>query len=81
MRAARADYRILISRNNCRPSAQLYPFSVRQRIPQFTTFGSRGELAKILIFYLTSQPSPLTSRSNPSVMSLFGCMTLHRSLV
>jgi Protein of unknown function (DUF4058) len=29
------DYRILISRENCRPQAQLYAFSIRQEIPKF----------------------------------------------
>ncbi|RIK41676.1 MAG: hypothetical protein DCC55_11140 [Chloroflexi bacterium] len=34
-RAARSDYRILVSRGHQRPRAQLYFFSLRQPIPQF----------------------------------------------
>jgi hypothetical protein len=34
-RAARSDYRILISRGHQRPRAQLYFFNLRQPIPQF----------------------------------------------
>lgn len=33
--AVKSDYRILISRSDRRPSAQLYAFNVRQEIPQF----------------------------------------------
>ncbi|WP_088894798.1 DUF4058 family protein [Leptolyngbya ohadii] len=33
--AAPSDYRILVSRSERRPSAQLYAFNVRQEIPQF----------------------------------------------
>lgn len=39
----RSDYRILISRSDRRPSAQLYAFSVRQRIPQFTVPLAAGD--------------------------------------
>ena len=31
----RSDYRILVSRANLRPEAELYPFNVRESIPQF----------------------------------------------
>lgn len=31
----RSDYRILVSRTNLRPEAELYPFNVRESIPQF----------------------------------------------
>lgn len=31
---AKSDYRILISRSDCRPSAQLYAFNVQQEIPK-----------------------------------------------
>ena len=31
----RSDYRILVSRANLRPEAELYPFNVRDSIPQF----------------------------------------------
>lgn len=34
--SAKSDYRILISRSDRRPSAQLYAFNVRQEIPKFT---------------------------------------------
>lgn len=33
--ATKSDYRILISRSDLRPSAQLYAFSLRQTIPKF----------------------------------------------
>ncbi len=33
--AIRSDYRILVSRANLRPEAELYPFNVRESIPQF----------------------------------------------
>lgn len=39
----KSDYRILISRSDRRPSAQLYAFSVRQRIPQFTVPLAAGD--------------------------------------
>lgn len=32
---AQLDYRILVSRGNCRPLAQLYAFTIRQEIPKF----------------------------------------------
>jgi hypothetical protein len=31
-----SDYRILVSRGDCRPNATLYPFGVRQPIPPFS---------------------------------------------
>jgi hypothetical protein len=31
-----SDYRILVSRGDCRPNATLYPFGVRQPIPSFS---------------------------------------------
>lgn len=31
----RSDYRILVSRSNLRPEAELYPFNVTEPIPQF----------------------------------------------
>ncbi|WNZ22390.1 DUF4058 family protein [Leptolyngbya sp. NK1-12] len=45
---ARSDYRILISRSDRRPSAQLYAFSVRQRIPQFTVPLAAGDEEPVL---------------------------------
>ncbi|HBW91351.1 MAG TPA: hypothetical protein DEG17_21430 [Cyanobacteria bacterium UBA11149] len=33
--AIRSDYRIVVSRANLRPEAELYPFNVREPIPQF----------------------------------------------
>lgn len=33
--AIRSDYRILVSRADLRPEAELYPFNVRESIPQF----------------------------------------------
>jgi len=33
--AIRSDYRILVSRANLRPEAELYPFNVRESMPQF----------------------------------------------
>lgn len=33
--AIQSDYRILVSRANLRPEAELYPFNVREAIPQF----------------------------------------------
>ncbi|MEQ9622291.1 DUF4058 family protein [Coleofasciculus chthonoplastes] len=30
-----SDYRILVSRTNLRPEAELYPFNLRESIPQF----------------------------------------------
>jgi Protein of unknown function (DUF4058) len=30
-----SDYRILVSRSDCRPEAELYPFNLRDPIPQF----------------------------------------------
>jgi hypothetical protein len=33
--AIRSHYRILVSRANLRPEAELYPFNVRESIPQF----------------------------------------------
>lgn len=43
--AAPSDYRILISRSDCRPTAQLYRFSVRQPIPQILIPLISGESA------------------------------------
>ena len=31
----RSDYRILVSRANLRPEAELYPFNLQESIPQF----------------------------------------------
>jgi hypothetical protein len=45
---ARSDYRILISRSNRRPSAQLYAFSVRQSIPPFTVPLAAGDEVPVL---------------------------------
>jgi len=33
--AIRSHYRILVSRANLRPQAELYPFNLRESIPQF----------------------------------------------
>jgi Protein of unknown function (DUF4058) len=33
--AISSDYRILVSRANLRPEAELYPFNLREQIPQF----------------------------------------------
>jgi len=33
--AIRSHYRILVSRANLRPEAELYPFNLRESIPQF----------------------------------------------
>jgi hypothetical protein len=33
--AIRSHYRILVSRANLRPEAELYPFNLREAIPQF----------------------------------------------
>jgi hypothetical protein len=35
VQAIRSDYRILVSRANLRPEAELYPFNLRESIPQF----------------------------------------------
>ena len=35
MEGIRSDYRILVSRSNLRPEAELYPFNVTESIPQF----------------------------------------------
>ncbi|MDY6939238.1 MAG: DUF4058 family protein [Cyanobacteriota bacterium] len=35
LEAIRSDYRILVSRANLRPEAELYPFDLREPIPQF----------------------------------------------
>lgn len=43
-----SDYRILISRSDRRPSAQLYAFSVRQEIPQFLAPLTPGDEEPIL---------------------------------
>jgi hypothetical protein len=40
---ARSDYRILVSRSDLRPSAQLYAFSVRQMLPNFPVPLKTGE--------------------------------------
>jgi hypothetical protein len=38
-----SDYRILVSRSNRRPSAQLYAFNVRQEIPRFSVPLAKGD--------------------------------------
>lgn len=45
---SRSDSRILISRSDHRPSAQLYAFSVRQSIPQFTVPLAAGDEEPVL---------------------------------
>ncbi|UBF28109.1 DUF4058 family protein [Kovacikia minuta CCNUW1] len=46
--AARSDYRILVSRSQERPKAQLYAFSLRQPIPAFPIPLRRGEPEPLL---------------------------------
>lgn len=46
--SAKADYRILISRSDHRPSAQLYAFSVRQEVPSFPVPLKTGEEEPLL---------------------------------
>lgn len=48
LESARSDYRILVSRSDRRPSAQLYAFSVRQRIPQFIVPLAAGDEEPVL---------------------------------
>lgn len=45
---AQSDYRILISRSDRRPSAQLYAFSVRQEIPRFSVPLAAGDEEPVL---------------------------------
>ena len=47
-RAARSDYRILISRGRQRPKAQLYFFTLRQPIPQFPLPLLPGEIEPLV---------------------------------
>lgn len=46
--ATKSDYRIVISRSDRRPSAQLYAFSVRQEIPSFPVPLKTGEEEPLL---------------------------------
>jgi Protein of unknown function (DUF4058) len=46
--AAKSDYRIVVSRSNRRPSAQLYAFSVRQEVPSFPVPLKTGEEEPLL---------------------------------
>lgn len=45
---AKSDYRILISRSDRRPSAQLYAFSLKQEIPQFSVPLAVGDEEPVL---------------------------------
>lgn len=45
---AKSDYRILISRSDRRPSAQLYAFSVKQEIPRFSVPLAAGDEEPVL---------------------------------
>lgn len=46
--SAKSDYRILVSRSDRRPSAQLYAFSVRQEVPSFLVPLKAGEEEPLL---------------------------------
>jgi len=48
MNAARSDYRILVSRSQERPKAQLYAFGLREPIPAFSMPLRQGETEPVL---------------------------------
>lgn len=49
--AVPSDYRILVSRANLRPEAELYPFNVRESIPQFLFPLQHGDREPVVNLY------------------------------
>ncbi|MGG6298049.1 DUF4058 family protein [Leptolyngbya sp. AN02str] len=48
LHTVQSDYRILVSRSNRRPPAQLYVFKVGQEIPQFSVPLAKGDEEPVL---------------------------------